>query len=190
MSEGKERIVAEHPKAWVVRMVEGRGLKVAEKTLYWWSVHLERFLKFCRSAGAESSEIPEVAVRLFLESLPVGGSAQEFAREQARMALDVFIGEMVGWSWGEDRYGRVGPKFRLKTNSAGLTTEDTVARRGCWPKIEFMEWNRHGSRTARRAIPTLGFRWALPRRGQSGTRSLSAAPEGGRKFTSRDLLRR
>ena len=103
MNEGKERIVAEHPKAWVVRMVEGRGLKVAEKTLYWWSVHLERFLKFCRSAGAESSEIPEVAVRLFLESLPVGGSAQEFAREQARMALDVFIGEMVGWSWGEDR---------------------------------------------------------------------------------------
>ncbi len=33
MSEGNERIVAEHPKAWVVRMVEGRGLKVAEKTL-------------------------------------------------------------------------------------------------------------------------------------------------------------
>jgi hypothetical protein len=61
MSEGKERIVAEHPKGWVVRMVEGRGLKVAERTLYWWSVHLERFLKFCRSAGAESSEILLVA---------------------------------------------------------------------------------------------------------------------------------
>ena len=125
MSEGKERIVAEHPKAWVVRMVEGRGLKVAEKTLYWWSVHLERFLKFCRSAGAESSEIPEVAARLFLESLPVGGSAQNFAREQARMALDVFRGEIVGWSWGEDRYGRVGPKFRLKASRVGLSTEDT-----------------------------------------------------------------
>ena len=41
------------------------------------------------------------------------------------MALDVFIREMVGWSWGEDRYGRVGPKFRLKANSTGLTTEDT-----------------------------------------------------------------
>jgi integron integrase len=125
MSEGKEIVVAEHPKAWVVRMVAGRGIRVPEKTLYWWSVHLERFLKFCRSAGAESSEIPEVAARLFLESLPVGGSAQDFAREQARMALDVFIGEMVGWSWGEDRYGRVGPKFRLKANSTGLTTEDT-----------------------------------------------------------------
>jgi integron integrase len=130
MSEGKEIIVAEHPKAWVVRMVEGRGIRVPEKTLYWWSVHLERFLKFCRSAGAESSEIPEVAARLFLESLPVGGSAQDFAREQARMALDVLRGEMVGWSWGEDRYGRVGPKFRLKANSAGLTTEDTENTEG------------------------------------------------------------
>jgi integron integrase len=124
MSEGKEIVVAEHPKAWVVRMVAGRGIRVPEKTLYWWSVHLEQFLKFCRSAGAESSEIPEVAARLFLESLPVGGSAQDFAREQARMSLDVFRGEMVGWSWGEDRYGRVGPKFRLKANSAGSITED------------------------------------------------------------------
>ena len=139
MSEGKERIVAEHPKAWVVRMVEGRGLKVAEKTLYWWSVQLERFLKFCRSAGAESSEIPEVAAGLFLESLPVGGSAQEFAREQARMALDVFIGEMVGCSWGEDRYGRVGPKFRFKANSAGWTTEDTESTEGDFKQKKFSE---------------------------------------------------
>ena len=41
-------------------------------------MHLELFLRFCRDLGAESSEIPEVAVRLFLESLPVGSSAQEF----------------------------------------------------------------------------------------------------------------
>ena len=115
---------------WVVRMVEGRGIRVPEKTLYWWSVHLERFLKFCRRAGAESSEVPEVAARLFLESLPVGGSAEEFAGEEARMVLDVFIGEMVGWSWGEDRDGRVGPKFRLKANSGGWTTEDTESREG------------------------------------------------------------
>jgi len=100
MSEGKERIVVEHPKSWVVRMVEGRGMRVADKSLYWWSVHLERFLNFCRSAGAASTEIPEAAVRLFLESLPREGRTQEFAREQARMALDVFMAEMVGWSWG------------------------------------------------------------------------------------------
>ena len=34
MRKGKGRILAEHPKAWGVRMVEGRGLKVADKTLY------------------------------------------------------------------------------------------------------------------------------------------------------------
>jgi hypothetical protein len=62
VNRGEER----HPKDWVARMVQGRGLAVADKTLYWWSVHLERFLKFCREAGAESSEIPEAAVRLFL----------------------------------------------------------------------------------------------------------------------------
>jgi len=34
MSEGKEHIVAEHPKPRVVRMVEGWGMRVADKTLY------------------------------------------------------------------------------------------------------------------------------------------------------------
>ena len=105
---------------WVVRMVEGRGIRGPEKTLYWWSVHLERFLKFCRRAGAESSEVPEVAARLFLESLPVGGSAEEFAREEARMVLDVFyrgdggvvVGGGSGWAGGaeipvEGEFGRM-----------------------------------------------------------------------------------
>ena len=125
-NRGAER----HPKDWVVRMAQGRGLAVADKTLYWWSVHLERFLKFCRDAGAEASEIPEVAVRLFLESLPVGSSAQEFAREQARMALDVFLSETEGWAWGEDRVGRLGPKFQLKATREGWTTEDTTEKAG------------------------------------------------------------
>ena len=40
MSEGKERIVVEHPMPWVVRMVEGRVMRVTDKTLYWWSVQL------------------------------------------------------------------------------------------------------------------------------------------------------
>ena len=34
MSAGEENIVAEHPKAWVVRMVVGRGMRVTDKTLY------------------------------------------------------------------------------------------------------------------------------------------------------------
>ena len=191
MSEGKERIVAEHPKAWVARMVEGRGLKVAEKTLYWWSVHLERFLKFCRIAGAGSSEIPEVAARLFLESLPVGGSAQDFAHEQARMALDVFIGEMVGWSWGEDRYGRVGPKFRLKTNSAGLTTEDTggTERVLANDRVHGMEspWKSDGS--ASHPYPGVSLVAAAPR-AERNQEALEAMRRALRVVLSREEVRR
>lgn len=44
------------------------------------------------------------------------------------MALDVFLEEMDHWSW--DRFGRIGPKFRLKANSAGLSTEGKRAAEG------------------------------------------------------------
>ena len=57
-------------------------------------------------------------MRLFLESLPTGAAAHDFAREQARMALDIFLSEMEVWAWGEDRYGREGPKFRFKPKTA------------------------------------------------------------------------
>jgi len=34
MGHGKETMNPEDPRAWVVRMVESRGLSVADKTLY------------------------------------------------------------------------------------------------------------------------------------------------------------
>jgi hypothetical protein len=34
IGEGKEKYAVEHPKPWVVRMVEGRGMRVADETLY------------------------------------------------------------------------------------------------------------------------------------------------------------
>lgn len=156
-----------HPKNWVVRMVQGRSLAMPEKTLYWWSVHLERFVNFCRHAGAASSEFPEVAARLFLESLPVGSSAQDFAREQARMALDVFMSEIEGWSWGEDRYGRVGPKFRLKTNSAGWTTEETGGGEQALADhaVSGMDWPRKSGGLASHPRVSLGT--AAPRAGRN-----------------------
>jgi len=58
-----------HPKAWVRRMVEGRGLNPPERTLKWWSVHLGRFLMDCRKAGPESSQILEAAIKQFLISI-------------------------------------------------------------------------------------------------------------------------
>ena len=123
------------------------------------------FSSFVGARGRSQSKFPELAARLFLESLPVGGSAQDFAREQARMALDVFIGEMVGWSWCEDRYGRVGPKFRLKTNSAGLTTEDTGGTESVLAndRVHGMESPWKSDSSASHPYPGVSLRAAAPR---------------------------
>jgi hypothetical protein len=57
MDHGKETVSPQHPRAWVVRIVEGRGMRVADKTLSWWRAHLEMLLKCCQEAGLEASEI-------------------------------------------------------------------------------------------------------------------------------------
>jgi integron integrase len=99
-------------------MVERRGLKPPEKTLYWWSVHLDRFLTFCRKAGRKASEIPEVSARLFLDSIDGTTANAKFAGEQARQALDVFLQEIDHWHWKEKDGERPGPAFRLKASAS------------------------------------------------------------------------
>lgn len=108
---------AEHPRAWVRRMAEGRGVRPTEKTLYWWSVHLDRFLQFCRKAGREATAFADAAARSFLVSIDGPSEREKFAAEQARIALDVFLAEVENWHWGEDRFGRVGPVFRIKAHA-------------------------------------------------------------------------
>lgn len=115
---------ATHPKPWVRRMAERRGLRPPEKTLYWWSVHLERFLNFCRKAGREASEMPEVAAKEFLRMIAGTGANAVFASEQARQALDVFVQEIENWHWTEREGERPGPAFRMKASaSAGRAAE-------------------------------------------------------------------
>ena len=119
-----------HPKPWVRCMGESRGLRPPEKTLYWWSVHLERFLNFCRKAGREASEIPEVAAKEFLRMIAGTGANAVFASEQARQALDVFVQEIENWHWTEREGERPGQAFRMKASaSAGRATELA----GVWP---------------------------------------------------------
>ena len=100
-------------------MVEGRGMKVAEKTLYWWSVHLERFLKFCRSAGAESIEIPRgggkvvfgvISSRRFGAGICAGAGADGFGCIYWGNG-GVVVGRRSVWAGGaeipvEDEFGR------------------------------------------------------------------------------------
>jgi integron integrase len=107
-----------HPKPWVRRMAERRGLHPPQKTLYWWSVHLDRFLVFCRKLGPKASEIPEMAVRQFLDSIAGTTANAVFAAEQARQALEVFLQETESWHWREHEGERAGPAFRLKASAA------------------------------------------------------------------------
>ena len=104
-------------------MLSGRGITPPEKTLYWWSVHLDRFLSFCRKAGPETSAVAERATKAFLTSIAGETDGEKFAAEQARMALDVFLAEVENWRWGADRFGRLGPMFRLKTATGRLGAE-------------------------------------------------------------------
>ena len=118
---------ATHPKPWVRRMAERRGLRPPEKTLYWWSVHLERFINFCRKAGRQASELPEVAAKEFLRMIAGTGASAVFASEQARQALDVFVQEIENWHWTEGEGERPGPAFRMKASaSAGRALADAV----------------------------------------------------------------
>jgi hypothetical protein len=55
-----------------------------EKTLYWWSVHLDRFLNFCRRAGPESSAAPE-------------GSARRVGRRRAEGVRCGFLTDRRPW---------------------------------------------------------------------------------------------
>lgn len=99
-------------------MLAGREISPPEKTLYWWSVHLDRFLNFCRRAGPESSAVPERVAQVFLASIRGKSDWQKFAAEQARMALDVFLAEIDNGRWGTDWFGRVDPVLRIKTAAA------------------------------------------------------------------------
>jgi integron integrase len=130
MSSDYGKGLEEHPKEWVRRMVAGRGLNPPERTLKWWSVHLGRFLLFCRKAGRESSQVLESAIKQFLISIDGESDRERYAKEQARMALDVFAQEVDHWRWGVDKFGHEGPVFRVKTSHVQALPESGQGAEG------------------------------------------------------------
>ena len=85
-------------------------------------MHPERFLNYCRKAGQEATEIPEVVAREFLGSIRGETPAQAFAGEQARQALVVFVQEIEHWHWEAAGSGVPGRGFRLKSSAALAST--------------------------------------------------------------------
>ncbi len=105
--------------AWLRRLWATQRVPLPPEKLHWWSVHVQRFLKFVRMHPEEGPV--EVLVDHFLADLdvhtpPVGA----WQREQIRQALSVFVRGIQNWHLEPDEKGQVRPAFRLKTTGPGV----------------------------------------------------------------------
>ena len=100
--------------AWLRRLWETQRVPLPAEKLHWWSIHVQRFLKFVRRHPQEGSV--EVLVEHFLSDLdvqdpPIG----VWQRDQIRQALAVFVRGIQNWHLEEDERGQLRAAFRLKT---------------------------------------------------------------------------
>jgi hypothetical protein len=100
-------------RPWVKNLLEGQGFSLPEKVQFWWSVHLEAFLRYARKRGPAiqlDQLVSDYLTGLRLEEPPIPA----WRVEQNRMALDVFARGIEHWHWETDSRGRPLPRFRLK----------------------------------------------------------------------------
>ena len=84
----------------------------------WWSIHIERFLAYCKKAGPLASERPECSAPRFLSSINRWGNTDTYGYQQAQQAIDLFISELDHWHWTSHDGALYGPHFRLKVSRA------------------------------------------------------------------------
>ena len=105
--------------AWLRRLWETQRVPLPAEKLHWWSIHVQRFLKFVRRHPQEGPV--EVLVEHFLSDLdvqdpPIG----VWQRDQIRQALAVFVRGIQNWHLEEDERGMLRAAFRLKTTGPGV----------------------------------------------------------------------
>lgn len=115
--------------AWLRRLWAMQRVPLPPEKLHWWSVHVQRFLKFVRMHPEEGPV--EVLVDHFLADLdvqtpPVGA----WQRDQIRQALSVFVRGIQNWHLELDEKGQVRPAFRLKTTGPGVGVATSAAEVG------------------------------------------------------------
>ena len=121
-------------KPWVKRLLAGQGFHLTDERQFWWSVHLETFLRDIRKRGPE---IPlEQLVADYLAGLRLDQPPPpDWRQDQIRMALEVFVRGIEHWHWETDDHGRPTPRFRLKCSvdhpgpsAAPVSASDPAAR--------------------------------------------------------------
>lgn len=107
---------------WLRRLWSMQRVPLPPEKLHWWSVHVQRFLKFVRKHPEEGPV--EILVEHFLADLdvqtpPIG----PWQRDQVRQALSVFVRGIQNWHLEPDEQGQLRPAFRLKTTGPGVEEE-------------------------------------------------------------------
>jgi integron integrase len=143
-------------KPWVKNLLAGQGFSLPESVQFWWSVHLEAFLRYTRKRGPDvplEQLITDYLTGLRMDKPPL----PEWRVEQIRMALEVFARGIELWRWVTDVQGRPTPRFRLKcavdSTPADVAAESPRAKdrrpeqqRETPPSIRTMEWRPANSR--------------------------------------------
>ncbi len=101
-----------------------------DKTLYWWNVHLERFLKLCRDAGRSQAPFRKRWPNFFWSRCHRGIGRRILQGNRRGGVWMCFCRSRRGGRGGRTDSGGREPKFQLKANRAGLTTEDTEGAEG------------------------------------------------------------
>ncbi len=108
--------------AWLRRLWAAQRVPLSAEKLHWWSIHVQRFLKFMRRHPQEGPV--EVMVEHFLSDLdvqdpPIGA----WQRDQVQQALSVFVRGIQNWHLETDEHGWLRPAFRLKTRGPGVEAQ-------------------------------------------------------------------
>jgi hypothetical protein len=114
--------VAVSDPPWLRRLWSMQRVPLPPEKLHWWSIHVQRFLKFVRKHPEQGPV--EILVAHFLADLdvqtpPIGA----WQRDQIRQALSVFVRGIQNWHLEADEQGLLRPAFRLKTTVPEPATE-------------------------------------------------------------------
>jgi integron integrase len=105
------------PKAWVLRLLSGIGLRVSDKDAYWLGFHMERFLAFCRKQASGLDLASAIAAhKRFLEE--VEPRLPAWRLDQVSQALQLLARGIDHWHWETGPSGESLPRFRLRVSGS------------------------------------------------------------------------
>jgi integron integrase len=118
-------------KSWIKNLLARQGFSLPESVQFWWSVHIEAFLRHARKRTADIP-LEQLATDYMTGLRMEQPTIPAWRVEQIRIALEVFMRGIEHWHWEPDAQGRPTPRFRLKC-SVGPAVAGTPVESPCAP---------------------------------------------------------